>query len=138
VVSENAKFGLPELGLGVIPGYGGTQRLTRLIGKGRALWYLLTGDMIDAKSALDFGLANLVVKPEELMAKCLEIAGKIATKAPLAVKSALFAVKYGAETDLETGLILESALANLTIASDDKNEGIDAFFGKRKPDFKGR
>jgi len=138
VVSENAKFGLPELGLGVIPGYGGTQRLTRLIGKGRALWYLLTGDMIDAKTAVDFGLANLVVKPEELIKRCLEIAGKIAEKAPLAVKSTLFAVKYGSETDLETGLILESALANLTIASDDKNEGIDAFYGKRKPHFKGQ
>ena len=137
VVSENAKLGLPELGLGVIPGYGGTQRLARLIGKGRALWYLLTGDMIDAASAVDIGLANLMVKPDELMEKSLDVARKIATKAPLAVKMALFATKYGLETDLETGLILESALANVTVASKDKNEGITAFFEKRKPKFRG-
>ena len=138
IVSENAKLGLPELGLGVIPGYGGTQRLARLIGKGRALWYLLTGDMIDAATSVDLGLANMMVKPEELMEKTLKIAGKIASKAPLAVKMALTAVKYGLETDLETGLILEIALANLAIASEDKNEGISAFFEKRKPEFKGK
>ncbi|MCD6485728.1 MAG: enoyl-CoA hydratase/isomerase family protein [Syntrophobacterales bacterium] len=138
IVSENAKLGLPELGLGVIPGYGGTQRLARLIGKGRALWYLLTGDMIDAATSVELGLANMMVKPEELMEKTLKIAGKIASKAPLAVKMALTAVKYGLETDLETGLILEIALANLAIASEDKNEGISAFFEKRKPEFKGK
>ena len=137
VVSENAKLGLPELGLGVIPGYGGTQRLARLIGKGRALWYLLTGDMIDAASAVDIGLANLMVKPDELMEKTLDVARKIATKAPLAVKMALFATKYGLETDLETGLVLESALANVTVASKDKNEGIAAFLEKRKAEYKG-
>jgi enoyl-CoA hydratase len=137
VVSENAKLGLPELGLGVIPGYGGTQRLARLIGKGRALWYLLTGDMIEAKKAAEIGLANIVVKPDELMEKSIEIAKKVATKAPLAVKMALFAVNYGIETDLETGLMLESAFANVAIASKDKNEGIAAFFEKRKPEYKG-
>lgn len=138
VISETAKLGLPELGLGVMPGYGGTQRLARLIGKGRALWYLLTGDMIDAKQAVDIGLANLMVKPDELMEKTLEVARKVATKAPLAVKMALFAVKYGTETDLETGLVLESALVNVTLASEDKNEGIAAFLEKRKPDYKGK
>ena len=137
VLSEKAKLGLPELGLGVIPGYGGTQRLARLIGKGRALWYLLTGDMIDAAKAVDIGLANLMVKPDELMEKSIEVARKIATKAPLAVKMALFAVKYGLETDIETGLVLEAALVNLTIASKDKNEGIAAFLEKRKAEFKG-
>jgi len=137
VVAETAKLGLPELGLGVIPGYGGTQRLARLIGKGRALWYMLTGDMIDAAKAVDFGLANLMVKPDELMEQSMDVAKKIATKAPLAVKMTLYAVKYGLETDLETGLILESALANVTIASKDKDEGIAAFLGKRKPDYKG-
>lgn len=138
VVSENAKLGLPELGLGVIPGYGGTQRLSRLIGKGQSLWYLLTGDMIDAVTALDIGLVNLLVKPDELMEQSLKVAKKIATKAPMAIKMALLAVNYGLETDLETGLVLESALANITIASDDKNEGISAFFEKRKPIYKGK
>jgi enoyl-CoA hydratase len=137
VVSENAKLGLPELGLGVIPGYGGTQRLARLIGKGRALWYLLTGDMIDADKAVEIGLANLMVKHDEILKQSIEIAKKIATKAPLAVKAALSAVKYGLETDLETGLILEAALGNVTIASEDKKEGIAAFFEKRKPNYKG-
>lgn len=138
VVSETAKMGLPELGLGVIPGYGGTQRLPRLIGKGPALWYLLTGEMIDAAKAVDLGLANLMVKPDELMEKVVEVARKIASKAPLAVKMAICAVNYGAGVDLETGLVLESALANVTIASEDKNEGIAAFFEKRKPDYKGK
>ena len=137
IVSENAKFGLPELGLGVIPGYGGTQRLARLIGKGRAQWYLLTGDMIDAAKAVDIGLANLMVKPGELMEKSTEVARKIATKAPLAVKMALVALKYGLETDLETGLVLEAALGNVAIASQDKKEGIAAFFEKRKAEYKG-
>ena len=137
VVSETAKMGLPELGLGVIPGYGGTQRLPRLIGKGPALWYLLTGEMIDAAKAVDLGLANLMVKPDELMEKVVEVARKIASKAPLAVKMAMCAVNYGSGVDLETGLVLESALANVTIASEDKNEGIAAFFEKRKPDYKG-
>ena len=137
VMAEHAKLGLPELGLGVIPGYGGTQRLARLIGKGRALWYLLTGDMIGAQEAVQIGLANLMVKPEELMDQALKVARKIATKGPLAVRAALSAVQYGLETDLETGLLLESALGNLTIASNDKEEGIAAFFEKRKPEFHG-
>lgn len=137
IMAEHAKLGLPELGLGVIPGYGGTQRLARLIGKGRALWYLLTGDMINAEEAVRIGLANLMVKPEELMEQALKVARKIATKAPLAVRATLSAVRYGLETDLETGLLLESALGNLAIASNDKTEGIAAFFEKRKPEFHG-
>jgi enoyl-CoA hydratase len=138
VMAEHAKLGLPELGLGVIPGYGGTQRLARLIGKGRALWYILTGDMIDAQEAVQIGLVNLVVKPDELMDQAVKVAKKIATKGPFAVKAALSAVRYGLETDLETGLILESALGNLAIASNDKEEGIAAFLEKRKPVFRGR
>jgi len=137
VVSETAKLGLPELNLGAIPGYGGTQRLARLIGRGRALWYILTGDMINAAKAVDIGLANLMVRPDELMEKTIEVAKKIATKGPLAVKMALLAVKYGMEADLETGLVLESALANIAIASEDKKEGVAAFFEKRRPNFKG-
>lgn len=137
IVSENAKLGLPELGLGVIPGYGGTQRLARLIGRGRALWHLLTGEMIDAQTAVETGLANLMVKPEELIDRAIAVAEKIVIKAPLAVKMALIAVKYGLETDLETGLVLESALGNLAIASEDKGEGITAFLEKRQPAFRG-
>jgi len=137
VVSETARLGLPELGLGVIPGYGGTQRLPRLIGKGPALWYLLSGDMIDASKAVDLGLASLIVKPGELMEKVTAVAEKIASKAPLAVKMAMCAVNYGTGVDLETGLVLESALANVTIASEDKKEGIGAFLEKRKPEYKG-
>ncbi len=138
IASENAKLGLPELGLGVVPGYGGTQRLARLIGKGRALWYLLTGDTIDAAAAVNFGLVNQTVRPDELMEKAIEAARKIAGKGPLAVKMTLFAVKYGTEVDLETGLVLESALANLSVASEDRKEGIAAFFEKRKPEYKGK
>jgi len=137
VVSENAKLGLPELGLGVIPGYGGTQRLPRLIGKGPALWYILTGDMIDGAKAVELGLASLVVKPEELMDKVLGVAKKVATKPPLALKMAMYAVKYGSGVDLETGLILETALGNVTLGSKDKEEGIASFFERRKPVYKG-
>lgn len=137
LVSETAKLGLPEVGLGVIPGYGGTQRLARLVGKEKALWYILTGDMIDAGKAVDMSLASLMTKPEELMDQAMKVAKKIASKAPLAVKMALYAVKYGTEVDLETGIVLESALANITINSKDKDEGIAAFFEKRKPEYKG-
>ena len=137
VVSDTAKMGLPELGLGVIPGYGGTQRLARLIGKGRALYYLLTGDMIGGEEAARIGLANFVVKPEELMAQARKIAKKITTKGPLAVKMALFSVNCGTEVDIETGLMLEAAMGNLTIGSKDKEEGIAAFLEKRPPVFKG-
>jgi len=131
-------FGLPELGLGGIPGAGGTQRLPRAIGKGRALWYMLTGDMIGAKEALAAGLGNMVVAPEKLREATLKVAKKICTKAPLAVKLALHAVKYGSEVDLETGLALEAAVMNVTISSEDAKEGTAAFFEKRRPDFKGK
>ena len=137
IVSQTAKMGLPELGLGVIPGFGGTQRLARLIGKGRALWYILTGEMMDAPTAVELGLANLMVTPDALMEKTMDIARKIASKGPFAVKMALMAVNYGVETDMESGLALESALTNLALMSKDKEEGIAAFFEKRKPNYTG-
>ncbi len=137
ILSENAKLGLPELALGAIPGYGGTQRMSRIIGKSRALWLMLTGDMIGAPEALQMGLANMVVKPEELLGAATEVAKKIAQKAPLAVKMAMMAVQHGTETDLETGLFIEAALANVLLGSKDKEEGIKAFLEKRKPNFSG-
>jgi enoyl-CoA hydratase len=137
ILSDNAKLGLPELALGAIPGYGGTQRMSRIIGKSRALWMMLTGEMVGAEDALHMGLANRVVKPEELMAAAVETAKKIMQKAPLAVKMAMMAVQHGAETDLESGLFLESVLANVVLGSKDKEEGIAAFMEKRKPLFTG-
>lgn len=138
ILSENAKLGLPELALGAMPGYGGTQRMSRMIGKSRALWMMLTGDMIGTQEALQLGLANKVVKPEELMDVAVETAKRIARKPSLAVKMAIMAVNHGFETDLESGLFLESALANILLGSQDKTEGITAFLEKRKPVFTGK
>lgn len=138
ILSESAKLGLPELALGAMPGYGGTQRMSRMIGKSRALWMMLTGDMIGAQEALQIGLANKVVKPEELIDAATETAKKIAQKPPLAVKMAIMAVNHGAEIDLESGLFLEAALANVLLGSQDKAEGIKAFLEKRKPVFTGK
>jgi enoyl-CoA hydratase len=137
IVSESAVFGLPELGLGVIPGYGGTQRLARIIGTSQAMWAMLTGDMINAEEALTLGLANKVAKPEELMDVVMKVAKKMASKAPLAVKFAMIATKYGSEVDLETGLVLEGLAANLALSSKDKIEGVAAFLEKRKPSYTG-
>jgi len=138
IASENAKFGLPELGLGVIPGYGGTQRLARIIGKSRALWLMLTGEMLGAEDAFNMGLANKVVKPEELLDTAFTVAKTICQKGPLAVKCALTAVHHGVETDLETGLVLEAAMTNLVMVSEDKAEGVSSFMEKRKSVFKGK
>jgi enoyl-CoA hydratase len=137
IVSESAVFGLPELGLGVIPGYGGTQRLARIIGTSQAMWAMLTGDMINAEEALTLGLANKVAKPEELMDVVMKVAKKMASKAPLAVKFAMIATKYGSEVDLETGLVIEGLAANLALSSKDKIEGVAAFLEKRKPSYTG-
>lgn len=138
ILSDNARFGLPELALGVIPGYGGTQRLARMIGKSRALWVMLTGETIGAEEALSIGWANRVVKPEALMDETFKVAKTICTKGPLAVKYALVAVNHGTETDLETGLVIESAMTSLVLTSEDKKEGVSSFLEKRKPVFKGR
>jgi len=138
IASKNARFGQPEVKLGVIPGYGGTQRLPRLIGKGAALELILTGEMIDAERAYQLGLVNRLVEQEELMDAAFETAKKIMANGPVAVRSALDAVNRGLNTTLEEGLRIEADHFGWVCTTEDKNEGTDAFLKKRKPEFKGR
>ena len=138
ICSENAKFSQPEKNLALIPGGGGTQRLTRLIGEGRAMQLTLTGEMIDALTAYSFGLVNQVHPAAELEEKTLELANKIAEKAPIALQLAKEAVKFASRSNLDEGLRREVDLFALCFATDDKKEGVAAFLEKRKPIFKGR
>lgn len=138
VASTNAKLGLPELNLAIIPAAGGTQRLARLVGKGKALEMILTGKIIEADEAQAIGLVSEVVSPDELVAKTEEIAEKIISKGPLAVMLAKLSVHHGTETDLKTGLIIEKLSQAILFESEDKLEGTSAFLEKRKADFKGR
>jgi enoyl-CoA hydratase len=138
VASENARFGQPEINLGIIPGAGGTQRLTRLVGEGRAMQMILTGEMIGANEAERIGLVNAVYPAAELRAKTLELANRIAEKSPVALEMAKTAVKNAARMNLREGLMQEVDLFALCFASEDKEEGVRAFLEKRKPDFKGR
>jgi len=138
IASSKAKFGQPEIKLGIIPGGGGTQRLTRLVGEGKAMELILTGDMISAEEAARIGLVNYVVAPEELDAKTMEVANKIAEMSPVALAMAKQAVKNTARLDLRAGLEAEVDLFALCFSSGDKEEGVRAFIEKRKPDFKGR
>lgn len=138
VASENAKFGQPEVNLGIIPGYGGTQRLARLIGKGRAMEMILTGDQIDAQEALRIGLVNKVVPLGELMKTAEAIAQKILSKGQVAVRLALKAVNITDETNLTDGLALEASLFGVCCGSEDFKEGTKAFLEKRKPAFNNR
>jgi enoyl-CoA hydratase len=138
VCSERAKFGAPEVKLGIIPGDGGTQRLPRLVGLGRAMEMILTGDFIDAQEAFRIGLVNKVVPHEALMEMVMEVAEKIAQRPPLAVRYAKEAVNRSQEGDCASGYILESYLHALTCTTEDKKEGVAAFLEKRKGDFKGQ
>lgn len=138
IASENAKFGQPEVNLGIIPGYGGTQRLARLIGKGRAMEMILTGDQIDAQEALRVGLVNRVVPLSELMKTAEAIAQKILSKGQVAIRLALKAVNMTDETNLTDGLALEASLFGVCCGSEDFKEGTKAFLEKRKPVFKNR
>jgi enoyl-CoA hydratase len=138
VAARNAKLGQPETKLGIIPGYGGTQRLARLCGKGVAHELILTGEMISADEALRVGLVNRVVEPGELLATAEAIAKKIIANAPLAVKYALEAVERGMEMPQEEGLYLEATLFGLICATQDMREGTRAFLEKRSPKFEGR
>jgi enoyl-CoA hydratase len=135
IASENAKFGQPEVNLGTIPGFGGTQRLTRLINSGRAMEMILSADMIDANEALRIGLVNHVFSQNELLVKAIELANKIALKAPFAVKNAIKAVKKADEASLQDGQNFEADLFALCCGSDDFKEGTSAFLEKRKPVF---
>lgn len=138
IASTRAKLGQPEIKLGIIPGGGGTQRLPRLVGEGKAMELILTGDMIGAEDALRLGLVNHVVAPEDLEAKTMELANRIAGMSPVALMAAKQAVKNAARLDLRAGLEAEIDLFSLTFSSEDKEEGVHAFIEKRKPDFKGR
>ena len=138
IASENAKFGQPEVKLGLIPGYGGTQRLARLVGKGAALQMILTGEMISAAEALRIGLVNEVVAPADLAVRGAALAHSIAGMAPIAVRYSLEAVDRGYDLPLEEGLSLEAALFGLACGTEDKAEGTAAFLAKRSPSWKGR
>ena len=138
IASENAKLGQPEVKLGLIPGYGGTQRLARLVGKGIAMQLVLTGEMISAQEAHRIGLVNEVVPAAELIPRAEAIAAKIIANAPLAIQYAMEAVNHGLDLPLADGLFLEATLFAVCCATDDKNEGTKAFLEKRAAQFKGK
>lgn len=138
VASESARFGLPEVSLGIIPGYGGTVRLPRLIGRGRALEMILTAEMIDAERAHAIGLVNRVAPAEELLEVATGLLERIAANGPVAVALALEAVDHGMDATTEDAQRLESNLFGLLASTDDMREGMQAFLEKRKPDFTGR
>jgi enoyl-CoA hydratase/carnithine racemase len=138
LASDNAKLGQPEVKLGIIPGYGGTQRLPRLVGKGLAMQMVLAGEMISAQEAHRIGLVNEVTSAAELIPRAEAIAAKIIANAPLAVQYAMEAVNKGMEMTLAEGLFLESALFGVCCATSDKTEGTTAFLEKRAANFRGK
>jgi len=138
VASENARLGQPEVKLGLIPGSGGTQRLPRLVGKGRALQLILSGETISAQEAYRIGLVNEVVPAADLITRAEAILKQIFSNAPLAVKFSLEAVNKGLETSQAEGLALEASFFGLCAGTEDKNEGTQAFLQKRAPQFQGR
>ena len=138
LAAESAKFGLPEVKLGIIPGYGGTQRLPRLVGKGRALQLILSGVMISAQEAYRIGLVNEVVPDAELITRAETILNQILANAPQSIRFALDAVNKGLETSVSEGLLLEASFAAICVSTEDKKEGTSAFLEKRAPHFLGR
>jgi enoyl-CoA hydratase len=138
IASEKAQIGLPEVTLGIIPGYGGTQRMARLLGKAKALELICTGDRIGAAEAERIGLVNKVVPADQLMSATEEMARKIMLRGPLAIRAAIEAVMSGSEMPMQEGQFLEATLFGLLCASEDTKEGMNAFLEKRPPRFKGR
>jgi enoyl-CoA hydratase len=138
VASENARFGLPEVKLGIIPGYGGTLRLPRIVGKGRALELILTGEMIDAAEAHRIGLANRVVPQDRLTEEARSLMQTILRNGPVALGLAIECTTRGMELSVDDGLALESNLFGLLAATEDMREGMSAFLEKRKAEFRGR
>jgi enoyl-CoA hydratase/carnithine racemase len=138
VAGESAKFGQPEVKLGVMPGYGGTQRLPRLVGKGRALKLILSGDIIDAAEAYRIGLVDELVPDAHVIERAEIVLKKIIANAPISVKYALEAVNKGLETSVAEGLLIEASLFAVCASTDDKKEGTSAFLEKRAPKFQGR
>jgi enoyl-CoA hydratase len=135
IASVKAKFGQPEVGLGIIPGFAGTQRLSRLVGTGKAKELIYTADIINAEEAEKIGLVNKVVAPEELMNEAMVLAEKIVSKAQAAIRYSKIAINKGFETDIDTGITIENNLFSLCFATEDQKEGMGAFLEKRKPNF---
>lgn len=138
VASEGSRFGLPELGLSIIPGAGGTQRLSRLVGSGNALYMILTGKIVKADEAKIIGLVNEVVKEEELENTVKNIVSQLNSKGPIALKLAKLSVKQGLDSNIHVGLLIEKLSQALLFSTEDKQEGMEAFLNKRAPQFKGR
>jgi len=138
IAADTAKLGQPEINLGIIPGYAGTQRLARLVGRGRALEWLLTGDPLTAQEAYRLGLVNRVVAAADVMAESRKLATTLATKAPIAVRYIIEAVNKGLQMTFADGQVFEATLFGLVASTDDMREGTSAFLEKRKAEFKGR
>ena len=138
VAADSAKFGQPELGLGIIPGAGATQRLPRIVGLGWAKHLVLTGDIIDAKQALEIGLVTAIMPASQLQVRARELARRILRQGPLAARLAKLALNASARVDLDSGLLIETLAQAICYDSEDKKEGIGAFLEKRKPKFSGR
>lgn len=139
IATERSRLGQPEVNLGIIPGAGGTQRLQRLVGMGKAKELIFTGEIISAREAKEIGLVNQVVeRPEDLLPAAREMAGKIMAKGPVAVGLAKMAINLGANTDINSGLLFEKFAQTIAFSTGDRIEGTTAFLEKRKPDFKGK
>lgn len=138
LASSKAKFGQPEVGLGITPGFSGTQRLPRLVGKVKAMELILTGEMIRADEALRIGLVNEVTEPEHLIERAQELAEKIKKNGPLAVKYAKAAMIRGTQMDMDSAIAVENELFAMCFATGDQKEGMQAFLEKREPDFQGK
>jgi enoyl-CoA hydratase len=137
IASADAKLGQPEINLGIMPGGGATQRLPRLVGEGQAMRLILSGELVDATEAAEIGLVDEVCEPGELDERVTELAGRMAAKSPLALELAKDAIKAGSRMDLEAGIEYEAELFAMLFAGEDKDEGIDAFFEEREPEWSG-